>query len=245
MGEIPGFGRGGPRAWTPKLQGDFSMCCSVRECHSQSMGPWHFFPASLGLPAGQEGRRDSWADHNGKEKKSFWGLFYIYCENKINISLSQEQKIFIHAPSPPNEAGFLGGKPNSHGWDSVKQPPRAGYRQRAPKPWLQVGLSWDRSCSVPLLCAPHSSPSLSFTLQRPRAAWEGGFVTWTPQPMLVLAFPRKIPSLLTSSCAQFFLPPSLSKFSNSQMPKCLVRSAQPHHCGCPWWLCPTKQHLNP
>lgn len=46
-------------------QGDFSMCCSVRDCHSQSMGEgqghWDHGTASLhpwGLPAGQEGRRE-------------------------------------------------------------------------------------------------------------------------------------------------------------------------------------------
>lgn len=135
--------------------------------------------------------------------------------------------MFIQAPNPPDKAGFPAGKPNSHGWDLVNQPPRGGQRQRAPKPWLQVGtpkpwlqvgapkplpnsrweppnpgsrwelpnpsqtpgensqtppklqvgLFWDWSCSVPLLCAPRSAPASLCRDQGQPGGWVCGLDT--------------------------------------------------------------------
>lgn len=138
----------------------------------------------------------------------------------------------------------------------MNQPLRGGERQRAPKPWLQVGTPkplpnsrwelpnsgsrwelpnsrWDcfETGAVQCLCfVLPTQPQPHFA--ETKDSLEGGFVTWTPRPVQVLAFPKKIPSLLTSSCAQFFLLPSFSRFSNSQMPECLGRLAQPRPCGC-------------
>uniref|UniRef100_A0A8C3E014 Uncharacterized protein n=1 Tax=Corvus moneduloides TaxID=1196302 RepID=A0A8C3E014_CORMO len=227
---------------------------------------------------------------------------------------------------------FPGGKPSSHDWDSVNQPPRGGGRQRAPKPWLQVGSSkpwlqvgapkpwlqvgsskpwlqvgapkpwlqvgsskpwlqvgapkpwlqvgsskpwlqvgapkpwlqvglfWDWSCSVPLLCAPHSSLSSSFALQRPRTAWEGFSRKITAFPYVEMSLlaawmdwripGREDPSLLTmtglwiitgmetsplcpGACGH--IPSSLLPCSPSPFPEQLWLPLDPWQCPRPGW----------